>query len=824
MKKYVSLLMIQIVTFAISASTQVTLQNKIFNVDTLSHFKAGPGTMYTSLSLKSQSSDKAFQAFVMTMDMKGHDNVEYCMELGQDTTLSTERISSIAKRKSDANTHYFAAINADFYITASYVPKYVGEPHMDCIMKGEIASTGYLNAADYGHFFMDYDKNMWCDNPQQSFVVTYPDGTSVAMPRINEDIFDNETVLFNSKYGRQTRVSGCTEVQLALAEGEEWGVNKPIKLVVTSAPNTAGATPIKKGGAVLSAMGTAATKIAALKQGDEITVNFTITMQDYKVSPQVKECSGGDVVILKRGEVIYEAHRFINARDSNNPRTMVGYNEDRSKMVWCVVDGRSSVSSGCTYPEGAELMHFLGCYDAVNFDGGGSSGMYIDALGIMNNPSDGSERAVANGLFAVLNAPTDNEISEIRFVDWVKELPKYGYYTPKFYGYNKYGILINTDLKGVTLSCPVELGEIIEDGTRLFSNGGGTHTLTATYNGISTTLAVSVDDKTEPIFRHPKILLDTFNNYKVDVYGVIRGEDVSLDNTAFTWSSSEESVATVDENGVIKALKDGNTIVTGTVGDFTKSVEVVVETPTKRYQSIDPDLDVSTWTLEVNNISNASVTNIAGDGFAVDYTATSTRKLYITLAKDLVSWSRPDSLKIELNPGTSNIKTLYVYAEDYRTPGVEVEYSFSPELMAGATNSVLIPLSEMLDVKDMSSFPIVFKRFYLVLADAKDSTHHMEFGDISWVYNNIPAESSGIETIAYSLDNTFLLLPNLVQAGEVVKISAAECEGYTVNSMNGTEVKQGKGTDLDTTGMTPGLYLVTVKYSGGVKIAKLIVK
>ena len=394
-----------------------------------------------------RSETKNLNVFVLEMDLKGYDNVEYRMEIGNDTTLTTEQISSIAKRKSNENTHYFAAVNADFYITSSYVPEYVGQPHMDCIMNGEIAGTGYLAAADYGHFFIDHNKNMWCDNPTQSFTLTLPDNTVINLPRINQDIYDNEVVLFNSKYGCQTRVSGCTDVRVRLADGESWGVNKPIKLIVTVAPSTTGCTPITQNEVVISAKGDAqSAQLSTLKVGDELTLNCNISLQDYNIAPDIKECSGGDVVILKRGEVVYEAIRFINGRDSNNPRTMFGYNEDRSKMVWCVVDGRG-VSTGCTYPEGADIMKLFGCYDAVNVDGGGSSGMYLQPFGIVNHPSDGKERAVSNGLFAVLNAPQDNNITEIRFADWTVKSPKYGNYTPVIYGYNQYGLLVDTDVK-----------------------------------------------------------------------------------------------------------------------------------------------------------------------------------------------------------------------------------------------------------------------------------------------------------------------------------------------------------------------------------------
>ncbi len=812
LKYAVALLLLNVV--GAQASTTLLLQNKEFEVDTLSHVKVGPGTVYTSLKLSSAT--KVINAFVMTLDLKNNHEVEYRMEIGRDTTLSTEKISSIAKRKSDENTHYFAGINADFYITSSYVATYAGQPHMDCIIDGEIASTGYLNAADYGHFFMDYENNVWCDNPTQSFEITYPDGSKVLLPRINQDIYDNEIVLFNSKYGKQTRVAGCTDVQVALADGETWGVNKPIKLVVTSLPNTLGNTPIVKNGAVLSANGTYAAKVASLVPGDTLTANFAISLQDYGVSPKIKECSGGDVVILKRGEVVYEAHRFINGINSNNPRTMAGYTEDRNKMVWCCVDGRSTASAGCTYPEGAELMRFLGCYDAVNFDGGGSTGMYIEQLGIVNSPSDGSERAVANGLFAVSKTPVDNTVAKIEFVDWVKEMPQYGYYTPKFYGYNQYGVLINTNLQGVKLSCSALLGEVIENGSTLFCNGGGTHALTATYNGATATLAVTVDDKVDPIFRHPKVLLNGYDDYTIDVYGVVRGADVTIDNKAFVWESDDESVVTVDANGVMKGLKNGTAKVKGTIGSFSKEIDVTVEVPTVHTQDVTSN---DGWSLEVSNLSNYSINPLNDGVVAVDYTADATRKIYLTIAKDAQSWSRPDSLLIELNPGTSSWKTLTINLADYRTPDALVSYEFDPELKANEMNRIVVPMNAIVAVKDMSAYPLVFKNFYVVLADKKASTHHIEIKKLAWIYNAVPADASGVENVV-SEGETLHLTPNPVNAGEVVRLGVALPVAYTVTALNGAVVANGVGVEFSTEGFTPGMYVVKTTNS----TAKMIVK
>jgi MYXO-CTERM domain-containing protein len=86
-----------------------------------------------------------------------------------------------------------------------------------------------------------------------------------------------------------------------------------------------------------------------------------------------------------------------------HPRTAMGLTEDRQTFILAVVDGRNSPTSVGMYgAELAALMADLGAWEAFNLDGGGSSAMWLQGGGYLNNPSDGSPRAVANhwGVFA----------------------------------------------------------------------------------------------------------------------------------------------------------------------------------------------------------------------------------------------------------------------------------------------------------------------------------------------------------------------------------------------------------------------------------------
>ncbi len=83
----------------------------------------------------------------------------------------------------------------------------------------------------------------------------------------------------------------------------------------------------------------------------------------------------------------------------NQPRTGVGI-IDNNHYVFVVVDGRSSgYSRGASLTEFAQIFKDLGCTDAYNIDGGGSSTMYFMNR-VVNNPlGRNQERGTSDILF-----------------------------------------------------------------------------------------------------------------------------------------------------------------------------------------------------------------------------------------------------------------------------------------------------------------------------------------------------------------------------------------------------------------------------------------
>ena len=104
---------------------------------------------------------------------------------------------------------------------------------------------------------------------------------------------------------------------------------------------------------------------------------------------------GGNIMVLLNGQVTNDTGNFCTTR---HPRTVAGLSQDGRTLYLAVVDGRSTSSVGMRCDELGTLMKNLGAWTALNLDGGGSSAMWIRGSGVVNQPSDGSQRVVANHL------------------------------------------------------------------------------------------------------------------------------------------------------------------------------------------------------------------------------------------------------------------------------------------------------------------------------------------------------------------------------------------------------------------------------------------
>ena len=122
----------------------------------------------------------------------------------------------------------------------------------------------------------------------------------------------------------------------------------------------------------------------------------------------MEQVVSGFPILVDGGQVVSAA--CFSHMCERHPRTAVGLDAQGRTIILVVVDGRwSGTSRGMTRVELAELMVDLGAWRALNLDGGGSSTMVVGALGgVVNHPSDGSERIVSNHLGFTAGGATDH--------------------------------------------------------------------------------------------------------------------------------------------------------------------------------------------------------------------------------------------------------------------------------------------------------------------------------------------------------------------------------------------------------------------------------
>ena len=79
-----------------------------------------------------------------------------------------------------------------------------------------------------------------------------------------------------------------------------------------------------------------------------------------------------------------------------HPRSGICY--DRAGRLYLVaIDGRYSGSAGVTFEEFGIIMQDMGCVDALNLDGGGSTLLYANNI-ILNHYSDSKPRPVVSAI------------------------------------------------------------------------------------------------------------------------------------------------------------------------------------------------------------------------------------------------------------------------------------------------------------------------------------------------------------------------------------------------------------------------------------------
>ncbi|MGW4500005.1 phosphodiester glycosidase family protein [Micromonospora sp. NPDC004336] len=328
-----------------------------------------PGLQLTSFDR--YDADGWLRADALTADLTGGVTVDYV------NSGAVSRAEPL-RRAVDAS-RAVAAVNGDFFdINNSGAAQGVG------IRDGELvqsAVSGHRNAAAITTEGLGRVIEVNFEG-----TATLPTGP-VALTQFNNMIQANGVGVFTALWGSYTReraVAGAARVtEVTVADGR-----------VATVATTAGTGPIPAGTTVLLGRDAGADALAGLRPGDPVTVAWQPRPAD---GSKLHAAVGGGNVLVRDGVV-------QNIADASlAPRTSVGFSADGRRMILLTVDGRQVDSRGVTQTEMGRMMAELGAHHALNLDGGGSSTLLARepgaaAVQVENSPSDGTERAVPNGL------------------------------------------------------------------------------------------------------------------------------------------------------------------------------------------------------------------------------------------------------------------------------------------------------------------------------------------------------------------------------------------------------------------------------------------
>lgn len=773
----------------------------------------GPGTTYAFYHCP----NRPLTIHVLEIDLTNeYVQMEVCD--GGQKSVATETPSSMYNRNNSPGHDMIAAHNGDFYHTSSTDGTATGMSRMGLISNGECI----LNPVGYPMFVLSDDKVAYTELLYFNATLS----TSSASTRIHTlnshalefDATDDSErmILYTNAYGTATNnTSGGTKAVIAPKAGEfEFSANTTITCVVESVTDNTGSTSIPTGKAVLYGTGANATFLQGLTVGEECTISISNSMPAQSSVTNIKEALGGSGhFIIQDGEVV------ISGNPDIHPRTFMGISQDRKTVYSVVVDGRWTGSAGVSLDDEGRILKWLGAWDGINLDGGGSSGMVVNGE-YKNHPSDGNERAVGNGMLIYSNAPTDDAIAQIAFEARQYNVPITARFKPVLYGYNQYGVLKTKDLENVTLTCDPNIGTINENNEFIASESVSSGYIYAEHNGITTKQLINTIHTPLNLI-YDAYIVDNRKSYPIHMNAEIGNFTYDVDAASVNWEIENEDICSVSD-GKVLGLKNGTSKLFGTSVNFKDTVEIAVEIPETEALTVLPEFTDTTWSLKQTGGTGLTLEPFE-NGIALKYTGNgTTRGAYISLVADSIyTYSLPYGFLMQINPGNAPIKKISLSLINNLGELASLFYLSENAIESNTTSSVIGLIDTHWDADNNAIYPIKINSIRFDMGKStKDTEYEIQISKFEQIYG----EPTGIEEVAIN-NPSLSIYPNPVFAGTPVYAPSVK-QGSTIGiySLGGVLVKQvivdDSGT-ISTNGLAPGMYILKSDESTA---ARLIIK
>jgi len=457
-----------------------------------------------------------------------------------------------------------AGVNASFFDMANGIPY------------GLEVTEGILRTSGTGPCVgIRADGKLLLGDPETELTVTWPDGSSTSTNYNKMQTSRNGLVLYSRDFDE--RIKGGGELYCVFLEPDQTelklGATVRAKVQRTATGN---GLDIPEGSFVLTersdGFNAVLKPLKALKVGDQITIQVKSSQQWQDVQ---SACGAGEILV-EQGSA--KESFTLDSAQKKAPRTALGLRSDGS-AVFYVVDGNAKETVGLTLSELAQRMVSLGCVQAINLDGGGSSTMSVLENGswkTVNKPSDGAQRACANFLFLIY------DVGKIQVQAPSGPVMTGGKINLNLTAASPSGLSIPTP-GGV--SGKAELGSV--DGTFYKApQQAGTDQVTLQRGDLETSCTVQVlapdclqltRADTGSILTGRVLRLDAGEKINLNALATNAGVKLLGSDASFTWRC-DETIGSVDENGVlsVKSTEAADGLIQIQNGSLWEALDVVV--------------------------------------------------------------------------------------------------------------------------------------------------------------------------------------------------------------------------------------------------------
>jgi len=563
-----------------------------------------------------------------------------------------EKPTSMALRNDSPGHTVLGAINGDYFGISAPTNPYT------FLSNSQIKDEEYVFGRTHqrSSFGYDINKKPFVEILNFSGTVTASNGNSLDIFGVNRERGTNQLLVYN-KYFSPTTLTNEFGTEIRLNSIDPVLINVPIRFIAEAKENSIGSMAIN-GKYVLSGNEAAATFLNSnISIGDTVTLFLGSEPERGRLAGLM---GGGPRMIIdgQKPDNFDGFEGFGGTHTgSRHPRTAVGFGADSTKLYLLVVDGRqSSLSVGMTIKELAEYMKSIGCTDAVNLDGGGSS-VLVARNQIISSPSDpGGERSVGNALI-VISSALQGALSILHISPPAPRIFLYQQmsFTVQGTDDNYNPVHLNSSLIQWQLS-KQSLGTITSAGNFTAASTADSGYVIVRYQNLADSVFIVVKGVKDIELKPKQAVTDNtrivvFKATVFDTDNIVQ----NINPVQLQWALSDSSVGTLDVLGQFKGKKQGTTKVYVSFMNAADTAEVRVEIGQGK-NVIDSLENLEGWNYELENLDSASLrlsslySSIGNFSFQIDYSFVYQPNIYnwIYIKNDIPTFGLPDSMYLDV--------------------------------------------------------------------------------------------------------------------------------------------------------------------------------